>query len=179
MISQRCKLMVKAELQKLNIKDLSIDLGVIEILGELTKSQHQQLKNNLMQSGLELLDNKRSVLVEGIKNAIIDLIQHDAKPPTANYSTLISEKLGYDYTYLANVFSGVKGISIQQYIIIVKIEKVKELILYNELSIKQIAYQMHYSSAAHLSNQFKKITGLTPSNYKALINKRRSNLEQM
>lgn len=179
MISRRCKIMVKEELNKLEINYHSIDLGVIDIFEELSDDKRNQLKINLLKLGLELLDNKRSVLVESIKNMIIDMIHRNIKVPDVNYSMLISVKLGYDYTYLANVFSEEKGITIQQYIINIKIEKVKELILYNELSIKQIASQMHYSSAAHLSNQFKKITGLTPSNYKALINKNRLNLEQL
>lgn len=179
MISRRCKIMVKQELKKLNIKYLSIELGEIEIIGDLPESTRNQLKINLLESGLELLDNKRSVLVERIKNTVIEMIERNAKVPMANYSAPLSKKLGYDYTYLSNVFSEVKGITIQQYIQMIKIEKVKELILYNELSLKQIAAQMNYSSPAHLSHQFKKITGLTPTEYKQMKNHQRSNLEEM
>ena len=177
MVSHRCKMRVREELKKLNIPYFSIDLGTIDIEGELTKNKRNQLKTNLLHSGLELLENKRSVLVEKIKNHIIELIQPNIKAQKENYSILISEKLGYDYTYLSNVFSEEKGITIQHFIIIIKIEKVKELILYDELSLKQIACQMHYSSAAHLSNQFKKITGYTPSHYKGNLHKKRCNIE--
>ncbi|NCT10387.1 MAG: helix-turn-helix transcriptional regulator [Flavobacteriia bacterium] len=177
MVSHRCKMRVREELKKLNIPYISIDLGVIDIEGELSKKKRNQLKINLKNSGLELLENKRSVLVEKIKNHIIELIQPNIKAQKENYSILISERLGYDYTYLSNVFSEEKGITIQQFIIVIRVEKVKELIMYNELSLKQIANQMQYSSAAHLSNQFKKITGSTPSYFKGNIHKERCNIE--
>jgi len=177
MVSHRCKMRVREELKKLNIPYISIDLGVIDIEGELSKKKRNQLKINLKNSGLKLLENKRSVLVEKIKNHIIELIQPNIKAQKENYSILISERLGYDYTYLSNVFSEEKGITIQQFIIVIRVEKVKELIMYNELSLKQIANQMQYSSAAHLSNQFKKITGSTPSYFKGNIHKERCNIE--
>ena len=132
-----------------------------------------------MKSGLELLDDKRSILVEKIKNVITEMIHYNDEQPKVNYSDFISAKLGYDYTYLANVFSEVKGMTIQQYIIINKIERVKELLLYDELTLTDIAYRLHYSSVAHLSNQFKKITGLTPTFYKGIASKRRGNLEDV
>ena len=177
MVSHRCKMRVREELKKLNIPYISIDLGVIDIEGELSKKKRNQLKINLKNSGLELLENKRSVLVEKIKNHIIELIQPNIKAQKENYSILISERLGYDYTYLSNVFSEEKGITIQQFIIVIRVEKVKELLVYNELSLKQIANQMQYSSAAHLSNQFKKSTGSTPSYFKGNIHKERCNIE--
>jgi AraC-like DNA-binding protein len=179
MISQRCIIKVKDELETLHIPYISVDLGVIELHTEIAKSKRNQLKVNLLKSGLELLENKRSILVEKIKNQIIELIQQNKKIQKENYSLLISEKLGYDYTYLSNIFSEEKGITIQQFIINVKVEKVKELILYNELSLKQIAFLMNYSSASHLSNQFKKITGKSPSSYKKTIKKSRKNLENI
>ena len=179
MVSHRCKMMVKEELKKLGIWYVVVDLGVVEILEDINEEQHDLLKVNLLKSGLELLDDKRSILVESIKNVITEMIHESTEVPKVNYSDFISEKLGYDYTYLANVFSEVKGITIQQYIIINKIEKVKELLLYKELSLTEIAYRLHYSSVAHLSNQFKKITGLTPSFYKGIAKKRRGNLENM
>lgn len=179
MVSQRCKMMVKAELKKLGIRFVVVDLGVVEILEDITEEQHNQLQKNLKKSGLILLDDKRSILVECIKNVITKMIHLTDEIPKVNYSDFISEKLKYDYTYLANVFSEVKGITIQQYIIINKIEKVKELLLYDELSLTEIAYRLNYSSVAHVSNQFKKITGLTPTFYKGIAKKRRGNLESI
>ena len=168
MVSQRCKMMVKEELKKLGIWYVVVDLGVIEILEDITAEQHDQLKVNLQKSGLELLDDKRAILVEGIKNVIIEMIHYSDEIPKVNYSDFISEKMGYDYTYLANVFSEVKGTTIQQFIILNKIERVKELLLYDELTLTEISYRLHYSSVAHLSNQFKKETGMTPSQFKRL-----------
>jgi AraC-like DNA-binding protein len=126
-----------------------------------------------------LLDDKKSILIEKVKNVIIEMIHYMDEIPKVNYSDYISDKVGYDYTYLANIFSEVKGITIQQFIILHKIEKVKELLIYNELNLTEISYKLHYSSVAHLSNQFKKITGLSPTFYKQLKNKRRENLEDI
>jgi AraC-like DNA-binding protein len=179
MVSLRCKMLVKKELEKLGLHAVLVDLGMIETLEDLTPSQRDTLKENLLKSGLELLDDKKSILVEKIKNVITELIHHTEELPQVNYSDYISEKLDYDYTYLANVFSQVKGITIQQFIIINKIERVKELILYDELNLTEISYKLHYSSVAHLSNQFKKVTGLSPSFYKKLKEKRKNNLENM
>ena len=179
MVSLRCKMMVKEELKKMGIWYVVVDLGAVEILRDITKKQHEELKINLMRSGLELLDDKRSILVESIKNVITEMIHETDKEPQVNYSDFISSKLGYDYTYLSNVFSEVNGITIQQFIIVNKIEKVKELLLYNELSLTEISYRLNYSSVAHLSNQFKKITGLTPTFYKGIAQKRRVNLENI
>jgi len=172
-------MVVKDELKKLGLHYVVVDLGMIEILEDITTGQRDQLKANLLRFGLELLDDKRSILIEKIKAVIIEMIHYSDELPQVNYSEYISEKLGYDYTYLANIFSEVKGITIQQFIITHKIEKVKELLLYDELNLTEIAYKMHYSSVAHLSNQFKKITGLSPSFYKQLKHKRNSNLENI
>ena len=179
MVSLRCKMMVTDELKKLRIPHAIVELGTVEILGDFTQEQREQLGKNLLKSGLELLDSKKSILIEKIKNVIIEMIHYLDEIPQVNYSDYICEKLGYDYTYLANTFSEVKGITIQQYIIIHKIEKVKELLLYDELNLSEISYKLHYSSPAHLSNQFKKITGLTPSFYKKMRQKRSANLENM
>lgn len=179
MVSHRCKMMVKSELKKLGLHFVIVDLGMVEILEDITDEKRELLKVNLKKSGLELLDSKRSILVESIKVVIIEMIHYDENEPKENYSDYISEKLGYDYTYLANVFSEVKGITIQQFIILNKIERAKELILYDELTLSEIAYRLHYSSPAHLSNQFKKITGLRPAYYKELAGKRRRNLEDL
>jgi len=172
-------MVVKDELKRLGLHYVVVDLGMIEILEDITTGQRDQLKANLLRFGLELLDDKRSILIEKIKAVIIEMIHYSDELPQVNYSEYISEKLGYDYTYLANIFSEVKGITIQQFIITHKIEKVKELLLYDELNLTEIAYKMHYSSVAHLSNQFKKITGLSPSFYKQLKHKRNSNLENI
>ncbi|TRX46415.1 helix-turn-helix transcriptional regulator [Fulvivirga sp. M361] len=179
MVSLRCKMMVKEELEKLGLNHVIVDLGTVEILEDITEEQRRRLKENLMKSGLELLDNKKSILIEKIKNVIIEMIHYSDELPKVNYSDYISEKLGYDYTYLANIFSEVKGITIQQFIILHKIERVKELLIYDELNLTEISYRLHYSSVAHLSNQFKKITGLTPTFYKQLKNKRKRNLEDL
>jgi AraC-like DNA-binding protein len=172
-------MMVKEELKKLGLNYVFVDLGLVEILEDITQEQRAQLNKNLLKSGLELLENKKSILIEKIKNVITEMIHYSDVLPKVNYSDYISEKLGYDYTYLANTFSEVKGMTIQQFIIIHKIEKVKELILYDELSLAEISYKLHYSSSAHLSNQFKKVTGLTPSFYKKMKQKRDKNLENM
>ena len=179
MVSLRCKMMVKSELDKLGITCVSVDLGVVNILGDLTEEQRNTFGKNLKKSGLELLDDKRNILVEKIKSIIIEMIHYSEEVPDVNDSDYISEKLGYDYTYLSNTFSAVKGITIQQYIIQHKIERVKELLLYDELSLTEIAYRLHYSSVAHLSNQFKKVTGLTPTYFKEVKVKRKINLEDL
>jgi len=168
MVSHRCTLMVREALSKLGLHDVSVDLGMVEIRQDLTDEQLQQLKERLLSIGLQLLDDKRSILIEKIKNAIVTMVHHIDEWPKENYSEHISKLLGYDYTYLANVFSEVKGMTIQQFIILHKIEKVKELLLYDELSLTEISYKLDYSSVSHLSNQFKRITGLTPTFYKKL-----------
>jgi len=179
MVSLRCKMVVKEELKKLGLHFVNVDLGTVEILEDITEKQKSDLKKNLLKYGLELLDDQRNILIEKIKALIIEMIHYSDELPKVNYSEYISEKLGYDYTYLSNIFSEVKGITIQQFIIIHKIERVKELLLYDELNLTEISYQLHYSSVAHLSNQFKKITGLTPSYYKNLKKMRRKNLEDL
>ncbi len=179
MVSLRCKMMVKEELKKLGLQYVVVDLGIIEILEDITTEQRKQLKENLLNSGLELLDDKKSILIEKIKNIIIEMIHYTDELPLVNYSDYISKKADYNYTYLANIFSEVKGITIQQFIIIHKIERVKELLIYDELNLTEIAYRLHYSSVAHLSNQFKKVTGLTPTFYKKLKEKRKMNLEDL
>jgi AraC-like DNA-binding protein len=179
MVSQRCKMVVKQELTKLGLHFVVVDLGEIEIMEDLSEEQHDELKMALMESGLELMDDKRAVLIEKIKNVIVEMVHYSDELPKINYSDYISEKLNYDYTYLSNLFSEVKGTTIQQFIITHKIERVKELLLYAELNLTEISYQLQYSSVAHLSNQFKKITGLTPSEFKHLKNKHRSPIEEI
>jgi AraC-like DNA-binding protein len=179
MISNRCKLAVKEELKKLGLHFIVVGLGEVEIMEDITLEQQQLLQAGLVSSGLELMDDKRAILIEKINNVITEMIHHSEELPKVNYSDYISEKLNYDYTYLSNLFSEVKGITIQQFIIVHKIEKVKELLFYDELSLTEISFRMHYSSVAHLSNQFKKVTGLTPSAYKQLKEKKRNTLEEI
>lgn len=179
MVSQRCRMKVKEELNKLGIDYLSIDLGIVELDNNLQAELYERLKQNLINSGLELIEDKKSILVERIKNVITKMIHESEELPKVNYSDYISEQLDYDYTYLSNIFAEVKGITIQQYIINNKIERVKELLLYDELNLTEISYMLQYSSVAHLSNQFKKTTGLSPSYFKQLKLKRKENLENL
>jgi AraC-like DNA-binding protein len=170
---------VKEELNKLGIDYLSIDLGIVELESNPPAELYERLKQNLINSGLELIEDKKSILVERIKNVITKMIHESEELPKVNYSDYISEQLGYDYTYLSNIFTEVKGITIQQYIINNKIERVKELLLYDELNLTEISYMLQYSSVAHLSNQFRKTTGLSPSFFKQLKLKRKENLENL
>jgi AraC-like DNA-binding protein len=179
MVSLRCRMIVEEELDRLAIPHVTVDLGMVDIPENISEEQRGQLKMNLLRSGLELMDDKRSILIERIKSAVIEMIHYSEETPKINFSEYLSEKLQYDYTYLSNIFSEVKGMTIQQFIIMHKIEKVKELLLYNELSLTEISHKLHYSSVAHLSNQFKKVTGLSPSFFKQLKQKRKSNLEDL
>jgi len=179
MVSFRCKIIAKTELERIGLHPTSVNLGLVEVMEIPTALQRKQLKENLSRSGLELLGDKKSILIDRIKTAVIQMIHYLDELPNVNYSDYISGKLGYDYTYLSNIFSEVKGTTIQHFIIVNKIEKVKELLLYDELNVSEISYKMHYSSVAHLSSQFKKITGLSPSFFKKLGQKRVDNLENI
>jgi AraC-like DNA-binding protein len=179
MVSLRCKLLVKDELRNVSIEKAVIELGTVDLLEEMSAEQLEQFRSGISRSGLELLDDKKSIIIERIKNVIVELSHYSDELPEVNYSDYICQKLGYDYTYLSNLFSEVKGITIQHFIILHKIEKVKELILYNELRLAEIADKLHYSSASHLSTQFKKITGMSPSFYRKMQKTRAFNLENM
>ena len=179
MVSLRCKMVVKAAAEELNIPYSNVDLGFIEIDEKLSESVLEKFKAKLLKSGLEILDDKRSILIEKIKNVVIEMVHYADEFPKVNFSTYLSEKVGYDYTYLSNLFTEVKGTTIQEFIILHKIEKAKELIMYNEMSIADIAYTLNYSSAAHFSTQFKKVTGLTPSFFKKLKKQREADLEDL
>jgi YesN/AraC family two-component response regulator len=156
MVSMRCKMKVKEELDMLDLPYAIVDLGMVELFSKITIEQRNKLKINLAKSGLELMDDKKSILIEKVKNVIIEMIHYSEEVPKVNFSNYLSERLGYDYVYISNVFSEVKGITIQQYVTYNKIERVKEMLLYNEYSLTEISYKMDYSSVAHLSNQFKK-----------------------
>jgi len=179
MVSARCKMAVKEELKKLGLHFIVVELGEVEIMEKITAEQREQLKLGLHKSGLELMDDKRSVLIERIKNVIVEMVHHSDEVIKVNFSHYLSEKLDHDYTYLANLFSEVQGTTIEQFIISHKIERIKELIIYGELNITEIAWKMNYSSVAHLSNQFKKMTGLTPSHFKKLKDKKRNPIEEI
>lgn len=179
MVSLRCKLVVKEALESLGLHFVILELGIVEIMQDLTEAQHTQLYEMLLKSGLELMDDKKSVLIEKIKNIIIEMVHYSDELPKVTYSDYISEKTGLDYTYLSKLFSEVRGITIEHFIIAHKIERVKELLLYDELNLTQISYIMNYSSVSHLSKQFKKVTGLTPSFFKKLKEKKRIALENI
>ena len=179
MVSNRCKMVVKEELKKLGLHFIVVDLGEVEIMENINVEQLEQVKIALHESGLELMDDKRAVLIEKIKNTIIEMVHHTEETIKVNFSDYLSEKLNHDYTYMANLFSEVQGTTIEQFIISHKIERIKELMIYGELNITEIAWKMNYSSVAHLSNQFKKATGLSPSHFKQLKDKRRSPLEEV
>ena len=179
MVCIRCKMVVKAELNALGIDYSSVELGEAELRDELSKEQHDLLAFALRRSGLELMDDRKSVLIEKIRNAIIELVHYSEEPLMVKVSAYLSDKLKKDYTYLSNLFSAVQGTTIEQFLIAHKIERVKELLVYNELNLTDIASLMHYSSVSHLSNQFKKVTGLTPSHFKQLKDKRRSLLDKI
>ena len=156
-----------------------VELGEVEIVEELSPEQQQALKLALLRSGLELMEDKKSILIEKIKNIVVEMIHYSDEPPVLNFSAYLSEKLNYDYNYLSNLFSEVKGTTIEHFIIAHKIEKVKELLIYNELTLTEIAAKLHYSNVAHLSNQFKKVTGLTPTFFKGMKHKRLIALENL
>jgi AraC-like DNA-binding protein len=172
-------MLVKAELDKLGLHYGIVDLGEVEIEESITPEQNGQLKTALLKSGLELMDDKKAMLIEKIKNVIVEMVHYEDELPKTKNSDYIGEKLKHNYTYLANLFSEATGTTIEHYIIIHKIERAKELIIYDELNLTEIAWKLNYSSVAHLSNQFKKITGLTPSFFKQLKTKRRISLEDV
>lgn len=179
MVSLRCKLVVKEALESLGLHYVILELGIVEIMQDLTANQRKQLYDLLLKSGLVLMDDKKSVLIEKIKNIIIEMVHYSDELPKVTYSDYISEKMGMDYTHLSKLFSEVRGITIEHFIIAHKIERVKELLLYDELNLTQISYIMNYSSVSHLSKQFKKVTGLTPTFFKNLKDKKRIALENV
>jgi len=179
MVSNRCKMAVKEALKKLGLHYILVDLGEVDVMETLSLQQRDQLKIALLESGLELMDDKRAVLIEKIKNVIIEMVHHSDEVIKVNFSNYLSEKLQHDYTYLSNLFSEVQGSTIEQFITSHKTERIKELIIYGELNITEIAWKMNYSSVAHLSSQFKKVTGLSPSHFKQLKDKRRSPIEDI
>ena len=179
MVSNRCKIAVKEELKKLDLHFILVDLGEVDIMEDISKDQREQLKSSLLSIGFELMDSSKAILIERIINVIIEMVHHTDGMINMNFSDFLTTKLSHDYNYMSKIFSEVKGITIQQFIIIHKVEKIKELLLYDELNLTEISYKLNYSSVAHLSNQFRKITGLSPSQFKNLKVKRRSPIEEL
>jgi len=179
MVSNRCIKLVQDELTEMDIPYVNIDLGMVELPHEISEEEFIHLKRNLLKSGLELMDDKRSLLIDQLKSLIVEMIYYSDEMPEENYAEYISKKLNCDYNYLSSIFSEVKGTTIQKYIIHHKVERVKELLIYDELSLTEISYKLQYSSVAHLSNQFKKITGLSPSFFKKLKLERKNILVNM
>lgn len=179
MVSVRCKIVVKEELNKLGIQFAIVDIGEVNLMEDITPEQKEEFRAALLTSGLELMEDKKSVLIEKVKNIIIDMVHYKEDLIKIKFSDYLSEKLNHDYSYLSNLFSEVQGITIEQFIIAHKVERIKEMIIYDELNISEIAWKLNYSSVAHLSNQFKKVTGLSPSHYKQLKEKRRSPIEDI
>ena len=179
MVSPRCKMLVEEEMKKLGFHAFAVGLGEAEIRENISPHRYDQLKQALEKSGFELLENKKNILVERIKNAVNAIIHHSKEPLVHNLSAHLSAQLDYDYTYLSNLFSEKLGITIEKFYICQKIERVKELLIYEELTLTEIAFRLHYSSVAHLSAQFKKVTGLTPTHFKQIKIKRLTMLEDV
>ncbi len=179
MACESCKEVVREALAELNIFPLKVDLGEIETREDVSDDDKKKLNNKISRVGLELLEKKQGILIEKIRKVIIEYVYHSDEKPIVKFSVLLSEKLDHSYTYLANFFSEVEATTIEQYIIALKIERIKELIIFGEHTFSEIADMLHYSSIAHLSTQFKKVTGLTPSHFKALKEKRRITIQNI
>jgi AraC-like DNA-binding protein len=179
MVSLRCKMLVKSELEKLGIDYKSVELGEVQLVEPLSDARRLLLKTVLHKSGLELMDDKKAMMIEKIINIIVEMVHYSDELPSVKFSIFLQEKMKQDYHKMAEIFSKTKGITIEHFIILHKIEKIKELITYDNLNLTEISYKMHYSSVAHLSRQFKQITGLTPTFFKSLNKKDRTNLEDL
>lgn len=179
MACESCKIFVKEALEELDIAAIKIDLGEIEVKEELTTTEKKKLNSKIKKAGLELLEKKEGILIEKIRSVIIDYVYNSDEKPVIKFSVLLSEKLNHSYTYLANFFSEIEASTIEQYVISLKVERIKELIILEEHTLSAIAFKLHYSSVSHLSNQFKKATGLTPSHFKRLKEKRRITIQNI
>lgn len=179
MVCIRCKMIVKAELEKLDIAYKSVELGEVQLITPISEDTKQMLSLALHKSGLELMYDKKAIMIEKIINIVIEMVHYSDELPQVNFSTLLCEKMGRDYHKMSEIFSKTKGMTIEHFIIIHKVEKVKELIIYDDLNLTEISYKMHYTSVGHLSRQFKQVTGLTPSFFKSLSKKERYNLEDL
>lgn len=179
MVCSRCKMVVKSELEKLGLYPISVELGEVEINSAIDDKEKEAIKITLASFGFELLESKKSIVIEKVKNAIVDLVYNKNNELNVNLSDYLSKLLLQEYSSISTLFSEVEGITIEQYFIAQKIERVKELLVYNELTLSEIAFQLNYSSTAHLSNQFKKVTGFTPSYFKQLKDKKRKQIEDL
>ncbi|MBK7171943.1 MAG: helix-turn-helix transcriptional regulator [Bacteroidales bacterium] len=179
MVSDRCKMIVKSDLEKLGLPHIRLELGLVELGDNITAEQYNLLDLNLRNSGLSIIEDKKSILIENIKIVVIELIHYSTEALKVNFSTYLSDRLQHDYTYLSNLFAENEHVTIEHFLISHRIERIKELLIYDEMNINEISYLMHYSSAAHLSNQFKKMTGLTPSQFKHLRLRRRITLDKV
>jgi AraC-like DNA-binding protein len=179
MACESCKLFVKEALEELDITPVKVELGEIETKEDISDDEKKQLNKKIKKVGLELLEKKQGVLIEKIRQVMIDYVYNSEDKPNVKFSVLLSEQLNHSYTYLSNFFSEVEATTIEQYLIALKIERIKELIIFEEYTFSEIAYKLHYSSVAHLSTQFKKATGLTPSHFKALKEKRRVSIQNI
>ncbi len=179
MVCSRCKMVVKEQLEDLGLQTISVNLGEVEIKEDLNKDQLAALNITLKSLGFEIIDDKKSRTIEKIKNSIVTLVHHTDHNIKTNLSSFITSQIHQDYHYLSNLFSEVEGTTIEKYFIAQRIERVKELIVYNEQTLSEIAYQLGYSSVAYLSNQFKKVTGFTPSYFKLLKENKRQNIEEL
>lgn len=179
MVCNRCIMVVRNELEKSGYHPLNIGLGEVELQDALTESEKQNLNNHLQTFGFEIIDDKKSRIITQIKSLIIELVHHNNNELNTNLSGYLCSRLHHDYSYLSTLFSEVEGTTIEKYFIAQKIEKVKELLVYDELTLSEISYELNYSSVGHLSNQFKKVTGLTPSYFKSIKNKKRKPLDNV
>lgn len=171
--------MVKSELEQFGLHPLTVELGMAEIEREITPGEKIQLNERLGKLGFELIDDKKTRLIESIKTTVVELIRNREDLPKMTFSEHLSEKFHQDYSALSKLFSEVQGMTIEQYLINQKIERVKELLVYDELSLSEIAHQLHYSSVSHLSKQFKKVTGLTPTHFKQVKENKRIPLDKL
>ena len=179
MVCNRCIIVMKNELEKLGLSAISIKLGEVIFEKNITVEEKEKLDEALLELGFQIIDDKKSRIIEKIKNTIIEFVHHQENEAKTNLSDILSTKLHHDYNYLSNLFSEVEGTTIEKYFIAQKIERVKELLVYDELSLSEIAFQLNYSSVAYLSNQFKKITGLTPSHFKQIKEEKRKPLDEV
>jgi AraC-like DNA-binding protein len=179
MVCNRCIMVVKSEFEKAGHKPISVELGEVVIGNELNESEKQQLQFSLQNLGFDIIDDRKSQLIERIKNLIVELVHQNHEQPKTNLSDYLGYRLHHDYHYLSNLFSEVEGTTIEKYFIAQKIEKVKELLVYDELSLSEIAYKLNYSSVAYLSSQFKRVTGLTPSHFKNIRSIKRKPLDEV
>ncbi len=179
MVCNRCIAVVKSEFDTLGYSTANVTMGEVDLPAKISSEALKEISSKLTPHGFELIDDKKSKLIEKIKTVVISQVHNGEDKPKQNYSDLIAQKLNKDYSYLSNLFSEIEGITIEHYIILQKIERVKELLVYDELSLNEIADEMGYSSASHLSNQFKKVTGLTPSYFKTVKDKKRLSLDHV